>query len=89
MLREYIPQWIAPSESPQTRSDGTDKTDKSPFVSFVSALPSHLSRNTPETAESLKAAIVEALDVEPADFDRERYDHLWRLWREHNPEEAS
>lgn len=32
-------------------------------------------------AELLQADIIAALDVEPADFDRLRFDRLWRRWR--------
>jgi hypothetical protein len=34
-------------------------------------------------AELLKARIIAALDVEPADFDRTEYDRLWMLWKAH------
>jgi hypothetical protein len=34
-------------------------------------------------AELLKAWIIAAVDVEPADFDRAEYDRLWTLWKLH------
>ena len=34
-------------------------------------------------AELLKARIIEAVTVEPADFDRAEYDRLWILWKAH------
>jgi hypothetical protein len=35
-------------------------------------------------AELLKARIIAAVDVEPADFDRAEYDRLWTLWKAHD-----
>ena len=34
-------------------------------------------------AELLKARIIAAVDVEPADFDRAEYERLWALWKTH------
>ena len=34
-------------------------------------------------AELLKARIIAALDVEPANFDRAEYDRLWTCWKVH------
>jgi hypothetical protein len=34
-------------------------------------------------AELLKARIIAAVDVEPADFDRAEYDRLWTRWKAH------
>ena len=35
-------------------------------------------------AELLKARIIAAVDVGPADFDRVEYDRLWALWKAHD-----
>jgi hypothetical protein len=34
-------------------------------------------------AELLKARIIAAVDVEPADFDRREFERLWALWKVH------
>jgi hypothetical protein len=40
-------------------------------------------------AERLKAQIIAAVDVEPAEFDRAEYDRLWTLWYAHKAARAS
>jgi hypothetical protein len=40
-------------------------------------------------AERLKARIIAAVDVEPADFDRAEYDRLWTRWKAHEAAGAS
>lgn len=37
-------------------------------------------------AELLKARIIAAVNVEPANFDRAEYDRLWILWKAHEAE---
>jgi hypothetical protein len=40
-------------------------------------------------AELLKARIISAVDVQPADFDRAEYDRLWTRWRVHEAAEKT
>jgi hypothetical protein len=34
-----------------------------------------------QAVEALKARIIEAVDVDPEQFDRGEYDRLWALWK--------
>ena len=79
MVPEYVPQGRGPAELPKTRSDGTAKTDKSPSVSFGSAVPPHFSPITSVTFETLKTTIISALDGEPEQFDRRLCRHCLGL----------
>jgi hypothetical protein len=79
-MHEYIPRWSTPAETSKTHSDGTDTTDRRAFVSCVSAPSTRFAPVLPADAAALKAEIIAALDVEPANFDRQHYDALWERW---------
>jgi hypothetical protein len=40
-------------------------------------------------AELLKARIIEIVTVDPADFDRAKYERLWERWKVHAAAEAT
>jgi len=50
----------------------------------------HIRANKPALLrELLQRRIIEALDVEPEDFDRIAYDRLWVLWHTQDVKEES
>ena len=64
-------------------ADVLPTADLSPYTAHIRAHKPALLR------ELLQRQIVAALDVAPADFDRDAYDRLWVLWHAHDAKEES
>jgi hypothetical protein len=60
-----------------------------PGVSLAPHLDHIASHKPALLKELLQRRIIEALDVEPAHFDRAECDGLWRLWHAHDAKEQS
>jgi hypothetical protein len=68
-------------EGDNLRVRATPGISLAPYVKRITAQKAALLR------ELLQRRIIQALDVEPAHFDREEYNHLCVLWHVHESKE--